>query len=181
MKNFMLDLETMGTGPTAAICAIGVVRFDLETEKIDAEYYGVVDLVSSVKAGGVIDAQTVQWWMNQSEEARRIFVKDVPRQSEETILREFKWFTHENDPNWKESILWGNGSDFDNVILRSAFERHSIPLPWKYSRNRCYRTLKSLRPDIEIIREGTHHNALDDARSQAEHAIRIFKAIGVQP
>lgn len=51
--------------------------------------------------------------------------------------------------------------------------------PWRYSNERCYRTLKSMAPHIEIQRTGTHHNAVDDARAQAEHAIRLVKELKV--
>ena len=35
MNDLMIDLETLGTGPTAMILAIGAVRFDLVSGKID--------------------------------------------------------------------------------------------------------------------------------------------------
>jgi len=180
----MLDLETMGTGPTAAIVAIGAVRFDIESGLIDAEFYHVITLSSAVKSGGQMDPATVEWWMNQSAEARQIFaskqqeiVTFMPTNAE-TALHEFRWYLQKAAPDGKIA-LWGNGGDFDNVILRSAYKRADMEAPWRFGQNRCYRTLKSFRPDIVLNRGGTHHNALDDARSQAEHAIRIFKAIGV--
>ena len=59
MKDIMLDLEVMGNGSSAAICAIGAVEFDLESGELGREFYTIVNLESSVKAGGVIDASTV--------------------------------------------------------------------------------------------------------------------------
>jgi inhibitor of KinA sporulation pathway (predicted exonuclease) len=35
--------------------------------------------------------------------------------------------------------------------------------------------VKNLHPEITMNRTGTHHNALDDARNQAQHLIDIFK------
>ena len=55
----MLDLETMGKGPDAAIVAIGACTFDIAAGKIGTTYYNRVDLASAVSAGGVIDASTV--------------------------------------------------------------------------------------------------------------------------
>ena len=40
-----------------------------------------------------------------------------------------------------------------------------------------YRTLKNLLPYIEMERVGEHHNALDDAKSQALHAIKLLKEL----
>lgn len=70
VTDVMLDLETMGQGPDAAIVAIGAVSFDLEAGKLGSEFYTVVDLTSSVEAGGKMDPSTVLWWLQQSEQAR---------------------------------------------------------------------------------------------------------------
>ena len=70
IQHIMLDLETMGTGPNAAITAIGAVKFDPDKGEIVETFYFKVNLESSVKQGGVIDASTVIWWLGQNEEAR---------------------------------------------------------------------------------------------------------------
>jgi len=57
----MLDLEFMGKIPTAAIASIGAVQFDLTG--IKREIYIPVDLRTSVKMGGTLDADTVLWWL----------------------------------------------------------------------------------------------------------------------
>jgi exodeoxyribonuclease VIII len=44
---------------------------------------------------------------------------------------------------------------------------------WEFWKDRCYRTIKNCYPDVPFDRRGTHHNALDDARSQALHLIAI--------
>ena len=41
--DIMLDLETMGTGPNAAIVAIGAVAFDLQAGTIGDHWYRWVD------------------------------------------------------------------------------------------------------------------------------------------
>jgi exodeoxyribonuclease VIII len=63
MNNVMVDLETMGNGPAAAIVAIGAVEFDPDTGQLGREFYREVDLEDSAFRGGVIDASTVLWWM----------------------------------------------------------------------------------------------------------------------
>ena len=40
MNNVMLDLETMGKGPSAAIVTIGAVFFDPMTGELGAEFEG---------------------------------------------------------------------------------------------------------------------------------------------
>jgi exodeoxyribonuclease VIII len=46
--------------------------------------------------------------------------------------------------------------------------------PWRHWNDRCYRTVKSLYPDVKLERVGTHHNAVDDAESQARHLIAML-------
>ena len=67
-QHIMLDLETMGKGPRAAIVAIGCVR--IEQGAITDTYYRRVNLESSLQAGLKVDASTVNWWLNQDAAAR---------------------------------------------------------------------------------------------------------------
>lgn len=170
MDNIMLDLETMGNGPQAAIVAIGAVEFDLLTQEIGEKFYAAVDLASSVYWGGKIDASTVMWWLRQSDEARMALGRDG-KDIGEALGLFADWLKGRGDR--QQIKVWGNGVDFDNVILSSAYHNMSHPVPWEWFNNRCYRTVKKLYPYVEIRRSGTHHNALDDAVSQAEHLIKI--------
>lgn len=170
MKDTMLDLETMGNGPNAAIIAIGAVEFDLDTCEIGAVFHCRVQLDSAVKAGGVIDASTVQWWLDQNDEARKPFTTNVGSLSIALALCDFSAWVRRNGVE----RVWGNGAAFDNVILRSAYHSIGMSEPWNHWNDRCYRTIKAFFPDIKLERIGVHHNALDDALSQAEHLIRMI-------
>lgn len=169
MNDVMIDLETMGNGPDAAIIAIGAVEFDVENREIGERFYTVIDLDSAVDAGGVMDASTVLWWMKQSEEARSAFAGGGEHIA--TALQQFAaWMANRGD----DVRVWGNGASFDNVVLATAYRRSRINLPWKYWNDRCYRTMKSLAPGVKMQRSGTKHNAEDDAESQALHLIEII-------
>lgn len=170
MKNVMVDLETMGNGSNAAIVSIGAVVFEPKTGQLEDEFLANIDLESSVNAGGVMDASTVIWWMKQSEDARKNLGDGLKI---DTALFEFsEWMKAAN-----ASFVWGNGAPFDNVILGNAYDRLKIVRPWSHWNDRCYRTLKNLMPDVKLERVGTHHNALDDAKSQALHAIKLLNII----
>lgn len=166
MKNIMLDLETLGNKPGAVIVAIGAVRFG--GGALTEEFYSRVDAQSCVDQGLKLDTSTVLWWMKQDDEARAELNK--PGERLMTALASFK------DLITKDDLVWGNGSDFDNTILAAAYDACGIPLPWKFWNNRCYRTLKALRPEIKI-NNGVKHNALDDARAQALHLMEMFPEI----
>ncbi|MGV0961828.1 MAG: 3'-5' exonuclease [Limnohabitans sp.] len=167
----MIDLETMDTSPQAAIIAIGAVEFDFLTQEIGEKFYSVVDLASSVAIGGVIDADTVLWWMRQNDEARAAF--DRKGEHINVALQQLtQWMGRCGDR--QDVRVWGNGADFDNVILASAYRRSCLETPWEWRYNRCYRTVKKLHPHIVMQRSGAHHNALDDAVSQAVHLMEIL-------
>lgn len=168
-ENVMIDLETMGVNNNAAIIAIGAVVFDFEGN-IGPTFYETISLQSSVENGGVIDPSTVLWWMRQSDEARKEFEREGSY--EVCVLDSFEnWLLSFSEDNMK---VWGNGASFDNVILANAYRRYAFEVPWKYYNDRCYRTMKNLHPEIMMEREGTHHNALADAISQAKHLQRIM-------
>lgn len=169
MKHIMLDLETMGTSNNAAIIAIGAVEFNTDTVT-DNEFYRVINLESSVRSGGVIDPDTVMWWMKQSDEARSALYKSESVHIEYALNGFSRWVEEIGD---EKVCVWGNGANFDNVILRNAYENKGIYVPWKFYGDRCYRTIKNLYPDVQINRSGIHHNALDDAKTQAQHLIDI--------
>ena len=172
--NIMLDLETMGNGPDAAIIAIGACKFDITG--IQDTYYCVVDLTSSLNAGLKVDGDTILWWLKQSDDARKAIHSPLTSANKITeALETFACWVEKN--NQKNPKIWGNGASFDNVILANAYGKVGLETPWKYYNDRCYRTIKAMYPEIKMNRKGTHHNALDDAISQAEHLIKIWEAM----
>jgi hypothetical protein len=167
MKRVMLDLETYSAASNACILSIGACFFD--EEKIGAMFYQPLQCHNQVTSfGRHISANTMKWWSEQSEEARQVF-NDPNAVELQHGLQAFRDWVGDSNPE-----MWGNGADFDCVILGNAFEAVGIQKPWSYSNNRCFRTLKNivkLRPGFGLpARVGTHHNALDDAIYQAQCA-----------
>lgn len=174
MQDIMVDLETMGVKSNAAIIAIGAVAFDLETGELGEEFYEVVKLESAVACGGIMQPSTVLWWMQQSDAARAEFKRegvDLPR-----ALVSFSQYVRRTDITMQGIRIWGNGANFDNVLLRDSFERCSIPAPWMFWNDRCFRTMKAMLPQVVVEREGTAHNALADAVYQAKYLIKAVQA-----
>lgn len=177
MRNLMLDLETLGTRPGSVILSIGAVFFDANYRRLGPEFYSVISTGSCDDSGLTADARTVAWWRDQSPDARKVFdaagAENAP--TLRGVLGEFIDFirTHNALDN---VCVWGNGSDFDNALLAEAYARCGSSAPWKFWNNRCYRTLKSITAGPALSRVGTAHNALDDARSQALHAIELMRA-----
>lgn len=178
--NVMIDLETLSTNPNAYIRTLGACFFDTYGVNPDS-FYESCD--GSTQRGADVDPATVAWWKGQSPEAHKALV-NTKKQDLETVLHAFRvWLEQEAklySPNGDGSEvtiwIWGNGGDFDPVVLANAFRRHRLPVPWKYYGVRCYRTLKALNRHIladEI--PGEKHNALDDAVFQAHHAVKILR------
>ena len=168
MKHAMVDLETVDNAPTSAIISIGAVLFNKFGIAEDFHFYSVVDLKSSLEHGLTESKETMDWWSNQSEEAKSIFNDSSAMNLKDAL----EWFSTFLPDDVK---LWGNGAAFDNAILSNAYKSVEIEQPWKFWNDRCYRTLSSLS-NIKRVQRGTHHNALDDAKSQAEHLILINKS-----
>jgi exodeoxyribonuclease VIII len=171
MADIMIDLETMGNSADAAIIAIGAVAFDCATNETGPQFYRTIDLASAVRYGGVMDTDTVLWWMKQSDQARGAFGRGGD--PIDHVLTEFAYWLGRLAER-KLIQIWGNGAAFDNVILSQAYRRLRLPVPWDFWNDRCYRTIKAQNPQIKIDRDGTHHNALDDAISQARHLMRMI-------
>lgn len=174
-NHVMLDLETMGTASDAPIIAIGAVAFNEQGVITGADFYRQVSLHSAIAAGTRIDPATVIWWMKQSDDARSKFFDNEEAPQLFDALTEFsEWFRKVNGRQ-----LWGNGAAFDNMLLSQAYRSVNLAQPWKFWDDRCYRTIKSLYNFIPMERVGTHHNALDDAKSQAAHLVSIHQMVGV--
>lgn len=163
--DIMLDLETMGTGSNAAILAIGAVHFDYVSGVMGDEFYQRVNLDSCIQLGLTVDADTILWWLRQDDGARLEICR--PAGPIKTVLEVFKSWMGDG------KIIWGNGANFDNVILANAYESAGINRPWSPFSDRCYRTIKNLHPHIRIVKDGIAHNALDDAVNQARHLMEI--------
>lgn len=179
-SHVMVDLETMGNRPGCPVVAIGAVFFSQQHGLLGPEFYRKVDLESCVRVGLKLDTSTVLWWMEQSDEARRELYtgERVPLSQALCELSQFL-ATSASSVLDQPLRVWGNGANFDNPILVAAYEACQLFTPWKFWNDRCYRTIKSLRPDIKIPRTGTHHNALHDAKSQARHLLDVANALNI--
>jgi exodeoxyribonuclease VIII len=170
----MVDLETMGTSPNAAIIAIGAVKFDVSSGEISGDsFYRRIDLESSMKCGGEVSASTIMWWLAQSAKAQAEILKETPgRVHIKQALRDFaEWYGNCPIP------IWGDGAASDNVWLKSAYARLGMECPWTYKQDRCLRTMKELRPQVEVPIVGVEHRALDDAIYQARLLMAILETL----
>lgn len=184
MKDVMLDLETLSLSPRAVVVSIGAVYFDPDSGVLgDQILLSCADLAAQQRAGRIIDADTVLWWLDQSKGAQLSTFGQVDERVERyhtlQALDRFTEFLGHYGPGAK--CLWGNGSAFDVTILESLYISFGKKVPWSSIDVRCYRTLKNLRPEVRGEGFGTKHNALDDAIAQAQHAQQLLFSIKHSP
>jgi hypothetical protein len=175
----MVDLETLGVNSFSVILSIGAVRFEAGPMQAMEPFYQSIKLESALACGLKIDPSTLVWWLGQGKEARQVFT-DPEAVALPIALDAFTdWY------NSRPDRLWGNSASFDLGLLANAYKACQKELPWKFYNERCYRTLKGLPIAKDVTmpkRVGTHHNALDDAITQAHHCRAILKAMaGRQP
>jgi len=166
MNRVMLDLETLGPRSGSVITSIGAVKFDLDGT--GAAFHRTIDIVDSQSHGLEIDADTLQWWLEQSDEARKELQGERPLKD---VLGQFSSFVKRVDE------IWANAPTFDCVILRGAYEAIDRDPPWSFRDERCFRTLRHLPQFIGTDHVGTEHNARDDALSQAEAAVLTLREL----
>lgn len=162
MRNIMVDIETLGTRSTSVILSIGAVAFD--DTALGNTYHTRIDIDSCLAAGLTVDGRTIQWWMEQPDNARQLF-----QRAAEPLKHALLDFTHAFD--WDDTLVWCNGMNFDLPILENAFNAVGVAVPWKYYNGRDYRTVKGMFPKELVnrvrIEPTVEHDALEDARAQA--------------
>lgn len=186
MNDIMLDLETMDNISSGCIVSVGAVECDLTTGKTGEEFYRVVDLKDQLKQGSTVDAETIYWWLKQSELARAALVVEGKIPIRTMCLDFIRWVEYLKAKT--DNIrLWGNGASFDNAIIRGAFKQCDIEFPIKFWNDRDMRTIVGFYPTQlqykwkhSNYREGTHHNALADAKHQVKYCSHILKELGVK-
>lgn len=178
MQDIMLDIETMGTSSNAAIFSIGACYFDITTGEIGRTFERLIDLRSSEHFGH-IDADTVMFWMRQSDEARAK-LNEIEGGGIKQVLSHFANFLGDSG----NLTVWGNGCGFDNVVLRNALQATETDCDMPFWNDRDVRTIVDLGrrildfdPKHDMEFEGVKHSALADAIHQAKYVSAIYQKL----
>ena len=166
-----LDLETMGTAPDSAIVAIGAVFFNEHTGQMGAEFYRTVHLATSVRLGFKMDPGTVLWWLGQSDEARNA-IRFNAVTAEDAFVDFVDWVA-EHGPAKPDLRVFAASPAFDCMKVEAHLKALDLPVPWFYWAERDYRTIRERNKNVSEAERVGHHNALGDAKHQAQHLIRI--------
>lgn len=187
--DLMLDLETLSTGSNACIFQISAVPFTLKEGALkDIDAFNVlISPLSSSKAGGKIDGDTVSWWFCQDKSlVEKLFVTAITSGAElKDALELFSNYVNELKVVYrvKNVQIWGNGIAADNVWLSNAFKSVNLKYPVSFRDDMDVRTLVRLGKEFDIdlkdqIKfEGEKHNAIDDCRHQIKYLCGIYNTL----
>lgn len=175
-QDIMVDIETLDTRPSAAIISIGACRIDWDNGVVTDNFYQAIRVSSNNSVGRSVSQDTLRWWDKQSPEAQKVLTDPDAMDLDIALISFARYLLQFGVKHGLSTVrLWGNGSDFDNVIIADAYSSLGLDAPWRFYNNRCFRTVKDLYSDViqPPAREGVHHNALDDAVYQAKCLLQL--------
>lgn len=170
----MVDIETLDNVHSAVVLSIGWCWFDRENPEraVSEGRHYVLSTQEQERNGRTISGGTVAWWMQQSESAKSIFSNRTPKVPPPSVVMELFKDVEEAD------AVWANGPDFDGVILANLLKDYAPYERWPFWKHRCVRTFKNIFSDfIGDIKNNDVHNALADAKFQAEQMRAIFQTL----
>ena len=168
----MIDIETLGVGPSAPILQIGGVEFS--SDGIHLNHFRC-NVIHGGSGWGSPDAETMLWWVQQPVEVMRGAFHQEGAKTLQQALRDLtSWVGDAN--------IWTNGPAEDVTWLKTAFERVGMPWPWSHRQIRCFRTVvKEFGVDEDEPQRdmgSVEHDAHSDALHQALWLIRVYNRLG---
>lgn len=191
--HIMVDLETWGTAPGCDIRSIGAVVFDPIAGALGDEFYVNVTNPAGRMLNGVFetslargnedyrkypltrDPATVAWWSDQSIEAQARLTTDVFDLAHGLARFADWWSSYDTDA----ATFWANGPHFDEAILAACYRATGQDVPWSYRAPRDCRTIWEAAGWPEVPFDGVQHDALADAKYQAQRVIAAYRALGL--
>lgn len=178
MRHMMIDIETLSTASNAAIIQLGAVVF--ETASMDdprvAEFPEFqqwnVSVDSCLELGGRVDGSTLDWWLGQSDAARRS-VTATPKVSIGIVLSALSVIYSRSGAQ----RVWSHGASFDVPILDHYYRAAGQRTPWNFWDIRDTRTLYEAAEGLGWVREkrDTAHTAMADAMAQAGDVLSAMR------
>ena len=143
--DFVLDIETLGTTPGAAILEISA--------RCGAD--GLDLLIDPESHPGRFELNTLLWWATVPDKPakERAFDSKANRIRLDSALYKLNAFIEDRKPDY----FWGCSPDFDYKLLEYWYKNYAIQIPWKYYQFR----------DVRTIRDFLTREKLDELERQA--------------
>ena len=190
--HFTIDTETLSKSANGVVLSLSIVPFDFEEEGVTFKKLlkrginlkmSVSEQVKTYKRK--LCKETMDWWADQSPEARQI-LKALPTDlSVVETLDAFEQFLSDHGYEKNDSWLFARGTVFDFAKLETLYENVERPIPYKYNMVNDLRTMvncftgaKDGKFDTGGDRTGfVHHNSLHDAASDSMTMIEIYNMV----
>lgn len=189
--HLMLDTETLGKREDTVILSIACVPFTLEDHDYFKSYlnkgimikFSVEEQIKKFHRS--ITTDTIEWWKQQSKEARDANLKPSPNDMTAveglTLLSKF---ISDSGYNHKKSYVWARGTNFDFPKIEHFYEDcANLTLPfntWKIRDTRTYIDILTGTDDGKYelkfgdIDNFVAHNCLHDAAMEAAKLSEIY-------
>ncbi len=191
--HLMFDIETLGVREHSVVTTLACIPFTFEDDKtyedhVLAGFFVKFDVKDQIKTyARVTDADTIDWWKRQSEEAKRNSIlpskDDVPQQEGCERLRAFIKGT---DYDFKNAFVWSRGCYFDFPKIEDLYRDLGQKPPFNGFKIRDTRTMidvltGDLRGEYEL-ENGTpasfvKHHALHDCALEIAKMKEIYKSM----
>lgn len=182
MKDIMIDIETLSANNNAVIVSISAVQFNLVTGKTGETFEIGISLEEQQKLGRDIAVDTVTWWLQQEKEAQHSLLS-IDKVSIAEAIKGLNTFIATVASNCnvqlKKLNLWGNGSSFDNAIVRSLYKDVNSEFLLPYYCDRDVRTLVQIAMfnPFKVRFDGIKHNGIDDCKHQIKYCNMAYKQL----
>lgn len=169
MKDLMIDIETMGTGPNAVMIQLAGVYFDRKTGQLGAEFCQSLSIEDSLTLGFEKDLSTENWWKEQDQSVLENILS--------TALPVWKVLMAFNIFRADANFVWSHAT-FDFVIVQNHLKKVGLAqIPHKTARD--IRTLVDLSGINLKAYDWTKktHNALDDCKFQVQYCVDAMRRL----
>ena len=176
--HIMIDIETMGNTSYSSVLNIGAVEFNIETGEIGKAFEVDINFKSCLDLGLGVNADTILWWMAQSEASRKRII-DGQKKAVDVYMAMHNFRVFVNSCGGKDVFIWGNSPRFDLGLLQNIYTKINSEIPWNFRNERDIRTLVSFKPEIKAnsVSQGIEHNGIDDCRFQIDYVVRTYNAV----
>jgi hypothetical protein len=168
---FMIDIETGGLAPGAAILEIAAAEFVPETGEILREWSGKIDLLDSARLGFTFEEKTAEFHIQKG------YPGTLRGGTLWRILNALDVFLHLHT---EDVTVWAWGKDFEAKHFEHALGVLGMPPLWDFRKLHCAR-------DVWMHRFGNEkpntrkHSAAQDVRDQVGDFCRAWNAGALAP
>ncbi|SNS22653.1 protein of unknown function [Anaerovirgula multivorans] len=169
--DIMVDIETLGNKPDSNIIQLAAATFDIRTGYVGRIFNECANITmnETMKTTG----STIKWWLNTNKELLQDILNRGSMSSDDLVRCFCRWLNEQEGAVY----LWGDGTLFDNNLIRTQMENLGLKYPINYRNDRDVRTIlelaytkvgKTREQFLARYENNNAHDAIDDVLHQIE-------------